>query len=290
MLVTLLRSKKDSSSEKDETMNSVQRVSFNTNFIGGTLSIIASVLCNVGIVLQKQSHARNAKDDKTLKYANATWLWGIIFQLLGGIVDFEALTYATQELVALVGGSSTVLIGAVCSFLIEDNVAPRITDLFGILVLLIAVVCAAYGSPAEHSFYTLEELEQNFFKPHFVRYAIAVSLFTFFLLTYATYVSVDLSTPLSLLSHKHVTIGTTRNKIFPSKIWSHVDIEMMMILGLVYLTLQSREFLDLLVCSSLNVSEKFWKGHMWDDIKVCIIFRHICTSLPRWDFLRLNSL
>ena len=169
-------------------MNRIQRVAFNTNFIGGALSILASVFTNLGIVLQKQSHSRNVKDPKTLNWANSTWRWGIILQTLGGIVDFEALTYASQELVALVGGSSTVLFGALCSFMIEDDVAPRLTDLFGILVLLFAVVCAAYGAPAEHSFYTVQDLEQNFFKPTFVKYTIAVSVFAFALLTYAAYV------------------------------------------------------------------------------------------------------
>jgi len=170
-------------------MNKTLKVSLNTNFIGGSLSIVASVLCNVGIVMQKRSHSRkNGKDDKTLNYASSTWRLGIVLQTLGGILDFEALTYATQELVALVGGSSTVLIGAVCSFLIEDDVAPRLTDLFGISVLLVAVVCAAYGSPAEHTFYTVEDLEMNFFKPNFIRYAIAVSVLTAALLVYAAYV------------------------------------------------------------------------------------------------------
>ena len=169
-------------------MNRIQTVSFNTNFIGGALSILASVFTNLGIVLQKQSHSRNVKDPKTLNWANSTWRLGIILQTLGGIVDFEALTYASQELVALVGGSSTVLFGALCSFMIEDDVAPRLTDMFGILVLLVAVLCAAYGSPAEHSFYSIQDLEQNFFKSNFVRYVIAVSVFTFALLTYAAYV------------------------------------------------------------------------------------------------------
>eukprot|EP00939_MAST-03C_sp_MAST-3C-sp1_P004143 g4143.t1 len=173
---------------------------FNTNWIGGFLSILASVFTNAGFMMQKRSHAekdseidsnrrgRKRSDSRTssaLNVGSRLWREGAISLAIGGILDFEALTFATQELVALVGGSSTVLIGAICSFMLKKQ-CPSLTDVLGFMALLLAVVCACEGSPPEHEIYALVELEKNFSESRFIFY----SLFSFCFLGVMGFVAV----------------------------------------------------------------------------------------------------
>ena len=108
----------------------------------------------------------------TLNLRDGRWRMGAIMLIIGGILDFEALTFASQELIALLGGAATVLIGAACSFAIKRQ-RPTLTEIFGFAVLLVAVVCAAEGSPAEETFFTLGNLKSNFTRKRFVLYSAA---------------------------------------------------------------------------------------------------------------------
>eukprot|EP00494_Astrolonche_serrata_P005566 UN05582 len=76
------------------------------------MAVIASIISNIGVNVQKYSHTKNdetPKDDRIEYYFRPLWWFGFSGVLLGAILDFVALGLGNQSLVTALGGS-TVLI------------------------------------------------------------------------------------------------------------------------------------------------------------------------------------
>lgn len=79
---------------------------------GAALAVLASVVSNVGVNVQKLSHDREAARPVSVQRAyvqRPMWWLGLSLVVFGSIGDFAAFGFATQSLVAALGGGSTLV-------------------------------------------------------------------------------------------------------------------------------------------------------------------------------------
>ena len=79
---------------------------------GVFLSIVASILSNLGVNLQKLSMMRECKEkaakEKRAYFSQPLWQIGLATLIIGSIGDFVALGFAPQSLMTPVGGFTLV--------------------------------------------------------------------------------------------------------------------------------------------------------------------------------------
>merc|ERR1712226_28212 len=77
-----------------------------TNTYGAIISIVASILSNIGTNVQKEAHLRNEakpEEEQTPYIKSPLWWLGLVGVVVGSIGDFVAFSLASQELVVAVG-------------------------------------------------------------------------------------------------------------------------------------------------------------------------------------------
>lgn len=91
---------------------------------GAALAVVASIVSNLGVNIQKFSHAREAArpaDRQRAYVQRPVWWLGLSLVVLGSIGDFAAFGFATQSLVAALGGGSTLIANVVTAHFLNGE-------------------------------------------------------------------------------------------------------------------------------------------------------------------------
>ncbi|KAF0686206.1 Aste57867_21992 [Aphanomyces stellatus] len=131
--------------------------------MGGILAVVASVVSNFGVNVQKYSHTQEQKKpeaDQRPYITRPVWWIGLIMVIVGSIGDFAAFGFATQALVAALGGGSTLIANVVIAHYMNQETLYR-TDLLGVALVIFGVVIISAISEKDVP-YPLPTLEQFF--------------------------------------------------------------------------------------------------------------------------------
>ncbi|KAF4320587.1 hypothetical protein BBO99_00003734 [Phytophthora kernoviae] len=144
---------------------------------GAGLAVVASVVSNLGVNIQKYSHLSEAAlplRDRRPYIRRPVWWVGFALVAFGSLGDFAAFGFATQSLVAALGGGATLVANVITAqFLNGENL--YFTDVGGVLfVILGVVIIACIAEPNVE--YPLPELETRFVRTPFVVYIVCVAV------------------------------------------------------------------------------------------------------------------
>lgn len=154
-----------------------------SNTIGAALAIGSAIVSNFGVNVQKYSHTDNerlpVKKQKAYVRRPLWWL-GLFLVIAGSIGDFAAFGFATQALVASLGGGTTMVANVVIAHYFNKETLYR-TDLLGVICIITGTgIIAIITDPDKN--YNLQDLEERFGRPGFIAYLIVVGLSTMSLL------------------------------------------------------------------------------------------------------------
>ncbi|ETW04830.1 hypothetical protein H310_03954 [Aphanomyces invadans] len=145
------------------------------DIVGGVLAVAASVVSNFGVNVQKYSHTQEQKRpvaDQRPYIFRPVWWVGLIMVIVGSIGDFAAFGFATQALVAALGGGSTLIANVIIANQMNQETLYR-SDLLGVLLVIAGVVVISVISEPDIT-YPLPVLEQFFARPEFLVYISCV--------------------------------------------------------------------------------------------------------------------
>ena len=127
---------------------------------GATLSIVSSVISNIGVNLQKRVHVRNENipPAKRVPYTKQPAWWvglgGVIF---GAVGDFIALGLASQAVCTALGGATTLWANIlIARFWLNEELSWW--DVSGVFLIVVGAVIIAVETPASEEEYKLEQL------------------------------------------------------------------------------------------------------------------------------------
>ena len=154
-------------------------------WLGVLLSVVSSILSNLGVNTQKLSLMREASlGGKPRSYfCQPLWFTGLLLVFVGSLGDFAALGFAAQSLVTPVGAVTMVANLFFASMWLGEQLSTQ--DIFGtILILIGAVLAAAFADKSEQCF-TLTELVDLYKEPAFLAYAssVVVIMISFYVLS-----------------------------------------------------------------------------------------------------------
>ncbi|KAF0751140.1 hypothetical protein AaE_006490 [Aphanomyces astaci] len=150
-----------------------------SNALGLWITISAGICSNLGVQLQKHAHQarrpRLGKENNSvgMYFAQKQWIVGMALVVVGSIGDFEALSFATQSLVATVGGGTTVVTNVLFSTIWHGE-HFTIRDAYGTFCILLGVLLIALCSPQDEQ-YNVEQLVYKFQSPSVVAYLALVA-------------------------------------------------------------------------------------------------------------------
>lgn len=154
-------------------------------WLGVLLSVVSSILSNLGVNTQKLSLMREAAKPAAQgrPYAKQPlWELGLLLVIVGSLGDFAALGFAAQSLVTPVGAVTMVANLFFASLWLGEHLSASDVGATS-LILVGAVLAAAFADKSEQC-YTLDELVGLYGRPPFLVYAagvVLVSLFFYFL-------------------------------------------------------------------------------------------------------------
>lgn len=141
--------------------------------LGATLAVLAAVVSASGTAIQKRSHRADAllpPDEKVPYYYRRLWWLGLIAVVGGAVGDFCALGFASQALVAALGGPATLITNVWLSHYLGQE-PLFVTDMAGFAcVVLGSLVLASTLGPGES--FSLTQLQSLFASPNFVGYLL----------------------------------------------------------------------------------------------------------------------
>ena len=130
--------------------------------IGGLLAILSAIISNFGINVQKYSHSQNEHISSSYLSSPLWWL-GLFLVMVGSVGDFAAFGFATQALVASLGGGSTIVANVIIAHFFNHEHLYN-TDLIGVLFIMIGTLSVALLTEPDQTL-TLAELEARFVRP-----------------------------------------------------------------------------------------------------------------------------
>jgi|EP01047_Picozoa_sp_COSAG01_P030182 drug/metabolite transporter (DMT)-like permease len=144
--------------------------------LGVVLSVVSSVVSNLGVNTQKLSLMREAKRKKGAPdrsyFRQPLWLVGLLMVFTGSLGDFAALGFAAQSLVTPVGAVTMVANLFFASMWLGETLSGK--DMVGTVLILIGAVLAGAFADKSDQCYTLDELVNLYAEPAFVVYVLAV--------------------------------------------------------------------------------------------------------------------
>jgi len=153
------------------------------NLLGGGLVTLASVMSNVGANAQKRSHDQDAEKPEAERIPYIfRWFWwlGMVGVIGGSLADFVALGFASQPLVAALGGATSLMTNVLVAHFWNHEALFK-TDIIGVICILIGATIFAITADEARE-YSLEQLEGFFVNPGFVIYLSIQLLVVFFFL------------------------------------------------------------------------------------------------------------
>lgn len=92
---------------------------------GAALAVVASVISNLGVNVQKYSHASEARvipvRDQRPYVRRPLWWLGLTLVAFGSLGDFTAFGFATQSLVAALGGGATLVANVFTAYFLNKE-------------------------------------------------------------------------------------------------------------------------------------------------------------------------
>ncbi|OQR82593.1 hypothetical protein ACHHYP_15751 [Achlya hypogyna] len=153
------------------------------DFVGAIMAVVASVISNLGVNVQKYSHATEALRPEVAQRAyihRPVWWVGLLMVIAGSLGDFVAFVFATQALVAALGGGSTLIANVVIAHYMNKETLYK-TDVIGVIWVIIGVVIIAVITDEDKT-YPLDELEKLFAREPFVVYITCVVISVVYML------------------------------------------------------------------------------------------------------------
>lgn len=143
------------------------------NLVGGGLVVAASIVSNLGTNVQKRSHdleAERPEAEQRGYVQRKLWWLGMGGVIFGSVADFLALGFASQSLVAALGGATTLISNTVVAHCWNREAVYK-SDAAGVLCVVVgAVIFALTAEDSED--YTLDELEGFFLRSRFISYIL----------------------------------------------------------------------------------------------------------------------
>lgn len=97
----------------------------NWETFGAALAVVASIVSNLGVNIQKYSHAQEAKvvpiKQQRPYVQRPLWWIGLGLVVFGSLGDFTAFGFATQSLVAALGGGSTLVANVFTAYFLNKE-------------------------------------------------------------------------------------------------------------------------------------------------------------------------
>ncbi|KAJ0395160.1 hypothetical protein ATCC90586_005064 [Pythium insidiosum] len=148
-----------------------------SEFIGGAIAVLAAFASIFGVNLQKYSHDKEELRAKPRPYhLRPMWWVGMICVVGASLGDFFALGFASQTLVASLGGGSTILGNCLMSrFWLKQSL--YITDVVGVALVTLGVVILAAASVSEEGHYKMDQIYQLMEAPSFILYCFLTTAF-----------------------------------------------------------------------------------------------------------------
>lgn len=118
---------------------------------GAALAVVASVVSNLGVNVQKYSHAQEARvlpaSARRPYVRRPLWWLGLALVVLGSLGDFTAFGFATQSLVAALGGGATLVANVFTAYFLNKEAlyVVRSMQRNGMIVRAKLTVCGVYG-------------------------------------------------------------------------------------------------------------------------------------------------
>ncbi|KAL3672336.1 hypothetical protein V7S43_003025 [Phytophthora oleae] len=144
---------------------------------GAGLAVVASVVSNLGVNIQKYSHSNEAARpvrERRPYIRRPVWWVGFSLVALGSLGDFAAFGFATQSLVAALGGGATLVANVITAQCLNGEKLYK-TDIGGVLFVIMGVVMIACIAEPNVE-YPLPELELRFVRTPFVVYITCVGV------------------------------------------------------------------------------------------------------------------
>ncbi|XXQ29942.1 Magnesium transporter [Plasmodiophora brassicae] len=106
------------------------------------MSIIASVLCNAGFLLQKLAHGQQHEH----RYWNRTWVAGLLVLGLGSVTDYIALAMIPQSVVAPLGAVTLLSNLALSPIILGEKVTSACYRATAVIIIgnVLAVLFSSY--------------------------------------------------------------------------------------------------------------------------------------------------
>jgi len=149
-------------------------------YVGVSLSIVSSILSNLGVNIQKLSMIKEFQkaqiDSDYIPPAyifQRIWIIGLIMVIAGSVGDFAALGFAAQSLATPVGGVTMVANVVFASIVLKEKMFAR--DYIATLVVLIGVVTVAISADKTEKKYSLECLLLLYQRTTFLFYVLGVT-------------------------------------------------------------------------------------------------------------------
>jgi hypothetical protein len=146
------------------------------NAIGCIISILGSVVGNIGINVQKQAHINNHKLPERLQKKSETqlplWWLGLSLVVIGSVCDFISFGYATQSLAVAAGGATTLVSNCVVAKFWHREAVDS-GAMVGVGFIIIGAVFFALFSP-ETPDYNLSHLTAFAWNSYFIAYVVVL--------------------------------------------------------------------------------------------------------------------
>jgi len=145
---------------------------------GVFLSIIASILSNLGVNLQKLSmmkeSSNRAANEKRSYVFQPMWQIGLLTLIIGSVGDFAALGFAPQSLMTPVGGFTLVCNAVFAHYFLSEHLTRK--DKIGTMNIILGIIVLATFGAKENGSFTVDELLKMYATPAFIMYAIFLSI------------------------------------------------------------------------------------------------------------------
>ncbi|DAZ93263.1 TPA: hypothetical protein N0F65_003668 [Lagenidium giganteum] len=148
-----------------------------SDFIGGAMAVGAAFASIFGVNLQKYSHDKEELRANPRPYhLRPMWWVGMVCVVAASLGDFLALGFASQTLVASLGGGSTILGNALLSrFWLKQSL--YLTDVIGVGLVTLGVVILAAASEEEEGHYKMEQIYSFMQAATFILYCFVTTAF-----------------------------------------------------------------------------------------------------------------
>ena len=155
-------------------------------YVGVIMSIVASILSNFGLNVQKLSMNREAviEFDRQRPYIRQPlWALGLSMIIFGAIGDFAALGFAAQSLITPVGGVTMVANVVFASFFLGETLTRK--DIMATMVIVSGVALITVFASKKEACYTADDLIVLFQRWQFIVYTLVFtgSFFAFWYIT-----------------------------------------------------------------------------------------------------------